>query len=66
MAEPAQQRAFTILLTTVPGESDLEFGNITTVLGIMERCWASRQIDSSRECDWRTAMAELGICALLV
>ncbi len=65
MAGPKQQQVFERALRMAIGSSR-DFGNCETALQILEKCWRIRELDRNRECDWRTAMTEMGICVLLV
>lgn len=52
------------------GDDAREFGNTSTVLSVMEKCWEMRHIqpkgDAEGPWDWRRAMECLGVRALLI
>ncbi|KAK5053347.1 hypothetical protein LTR84_002321 [Exophiala bonariae] len=66
MAEEHQQPMFEHLIKKVIGESLQDFGNSTTILHIMQKCWSMRLSQPNKQWNWQSAMAEMGICGLLV
>ncbi|KIX05433.1 uncharacterized protein Z518_06305 [Rhinocladiella mackenziei CBS 650.93] len=66
MAGPSRQSFFESLIKSVLGNGQQDFGNSATILRVMKKCWESRLMDPSQEWDWARAMAEMGICGLLV
>ncbi|CRK26009.1 hypothetical protein BN1708_004080 [Verticillium longisporum] len=66
MAAPHQQAFFEDLVSEVLVESDASFGNCRTVNEIIRQCWDHRNLHPGQHWDWRRAMADMGICALLI
>ncbi|CAD0107031.1 unnamed protein product [Aureobasidium uvarum] len=66
MAEGAPAQAYFQSLIQGLGEEAHAFGNTTTTLQIMQRCWTSRGNNRSGSWDWATAMESLGQRVLLV
>lgn len=66
MAEVSQQSVFEDLIRGVVGESLQDFGNSTTALLIMQKCWKLRISNPDEQWNWQSTMAEMGICGLLV
>lgn len=66
MAEEHQQQVFEHLIKKVIGESLQDFGNSTTVLRIMQKCWNLRLSQPQKDWNWQSTMSEMGICGLLV
>ncbi|EXJ77214.1 hypothetical protein A1O3_10372 [Capronia epimyces CBS 606.96] len=66
MAEPSRQAYFETLVRDILGNSEQDFGNSATILRVMKKCWESRLLDEDQQWDWKRAMSELNICALLV
>ncbi|KAL1999797.1 hypothetical protein VTN02DRAFT_5983 [Thermoascus thermophilus] len=72
MAEPEESGladAFRALVVDM-GDDAREFGNSSTVLAVMEKCWTERRAGTDPErrgtWDWRRAMAALGASVLLI
>lgn len=66
MAEASQQSIFENLILRVVSESLQDFGNSTTALLIMQKCWKLRLSDPDEQWNWQSTMAVMGICGLLV
>ncbi|KEF57489.1 uncharacterized protein A1O9_05406 [Exophiala aquamarina CBS 119918] len=66
MADESQQSVFEDLIQRIVGESMQDFGNSTTALLIMQKCWALRLYNPNKQWNWQTTMVEMGICGLLV
>lgn len=65
LAETGLQPFFQEVVTATIG-SRRDFGNCSTILQIIEACWRRREMDQNAECDWKSGMDDLGICALMV
>ncbi|KAL7947142.1 fungal-specific transcription factor domain-containing protein [Trichoderma barbatum] len=62
MAEPAVQQSFENCMKEMLDDHG-RFGNCSTVLRIMRKCWG---LQKHGVADCRAAMSEMGICALLI
>lgn len=67
--ESGLEDAFRALVVDM-GDDAREFGNSSTVLAVMEKCWTERRASTDPErkgtWDWRRAMAALGARVLLI
>ncbi|CAD0082689.1 unnamed protein product [Aureobasidium vineae] len=66
MAEDAPAQSYFQSLIQDLGEEAHAFGNTTTTLQIMQRCWVSRKDNGSGSWHWATAMESMGQRVLLV
>ncbi|KAG9518811.1 hypothetical protein KCU93_g8312, partial [Aureobasidium melanogenum] len=66
MAEDVHTQTYFQSLIEDLGEEAHAFGNTTTTLQIMQKCWASRDENRSGSWDWAVAMESLGQRVLLV
>jgi hypothetical protein len=66
MADEHQQFIFEDLIQRVVGESLQDFGNSTTALRIMQKCWKLRLANPNTQWNWQSTMVEMDICGLLV
>jgi hypothetical protein len=66
MAEPCHQPFFEGLISNALVDSHQDFGNLGTALRILRKCWTEQAVSPTKECNWGKAMADLGICALLI
>lgn len=66
MAEEHQQFVFEDLIQKIVGQSLQDFGNSTTALLIMQKCWKLRLTNPNKQWNWQSTMVEIGICGLLV
>lgn len=62
MAPPTVQQSFESCMKEMLADHG-KFGNCSTVLRVMRKCWELQQHGVA---DCKTAMVEMGICALLI
>ncbi|KAH7126388.1 fungal-specific transcription factor domain-containing protein [Dactylonectria estremocensis] len=66
MAGEDQQSFFDTMMTRILATSGPGFSNCGTVHQVMKQCWEHRKKHPGTPWNWRDAMDDMGICALLV
>lgn len=66
LANTAQQEQIGEIMKVVASSGDTSFGNCDSVMGVLKYCWRNETSGGTNAKPWRTAMAAMGHCVLLI